>query len=116
MVYLAIALLVMSVIVVPGKGALHSFSLSWIVPYIYLTYFHATSYTNEWTSSIVSSIARPSLKGGFSLGDCCDSDSFKETTSELLNNIGFLVVAVIGGWLVFGIAKIVDKYLTKEKD
>lgn len=44
--YLSICFVVVNFIIVPKQYALHSISLSWIVPYLYLTFFQSTAYTN----------------------------------------------------------------------
>ena len=51
---LSIILTVINLIVVPTRYALHSLTLSWIVPYLYCTLFLATSYSTEWVASITS--------------------------------------------------------------
>jgi uncharacterized membrane protein YozB (DUF420 family) len=78
---LSLLLLLMSLLVVPRKYAVHSSSISWLPAYLYLIYFHSTSYTNEWVSSSLTNIQHIALQGGFSLGDCCYHDSFKGLTS-----------------------------------
>ena len=98
----------MCLVVIPRKWAIHSLSLSWLPPYIYFVYFHSTSYTNEWISASVSSTFRQSLRGGFSFGDCCSVDTIKGTTSEFLNNSGFIMLVLVVSWLVYGAAKLID--------
>lgn len=55
-------------LIVPKRNAIHSVSLSWVVPYLYLTYCHSTSYSNEWVSSTLTNIRHMALVGGLSLG------------------------------------------------
>lgn len=105
---LSLVLIVMCLIVVPRKWALHSLSLSWLPPYIYLIYFHSTAYTNDWISASVGGLARQSMKGGVTLGDCCSVDSIKGTSSEFLSNAGLIILALIVGWAIYGLAKLVD--------
>ena len=98
----------MTLLIVPKKWALHSVSLYWILPYLYLTYFHSTSYQNEWISSTMTNISKQALKAGFSVGECCSIDDFQSTTSEVFSNIGFIIIGLIAGWAIYGLINVFD--------
>lgn len=102
------ALIMMCIVIIPRKWAIHSLTLSWIPAYFYLTYFHSTAYTNEWISSSLLSLQKQSLKGGFSLGSCCHHDEYYFTSSQLFNNIGIGIIVLTVSWVVFGLAKCID--------
>ena len=106
--FLSIGLLIVALLVIPRKYALHSLSIVWLPAYFYLTYFHSTASTNEWISSTLMNISSQAFKGGFSLGPCCTTDEYYETTSQLLSNMGIVLIAIILSWLTYGIAKVVD--------
>lgn len=101
--YLSIVLTILNLIVVPRRYALHSLTLSWIVPYLYSTLFLSTSYTTEWVASIASKLKHVAAYWGFSLGECCERDYIQSTTSELMDNVGAILCLLAASWIAFGI-------------
>lgn len=47
---LALTFTILNLVIIPRKNGLHSVSTSWIVPYIFIVYFHSTAYTTQWIS------------------------------------------------------------------
>lgn len=78
---LALMLILLNLVIVPKKYALHSVSVSWLVPYLYFTLFYSTCYTTEWISPMASNLKYLSGFFGFSFGICCTADSIQGTTS-----------------------------------
>ena len=93
----------------PQRYAVHSLSISWIVPYFYITFFRATSYTNEWISSTLSRTQYQSLLGGISFGTCCYNDTFLSITSQIFNNTGYIFLGLVASWILFLVSKLIDK-------
>lgn len=107
--YLALAFAVINYLVVPNKYGLHSASLSWTVPYIYIVYFHSTPYTTQWISSSAGGLKYQALSGGLSLGDCCWRDSFQGTTSQIFTNMGYIILLMVVAWSLFGCVKLFQR-------
>ena len=105
--YLSIGLVCVNFIIVPPRYGLHSLSLAWLVPFIYITYYRATSYTSEWVSSTVADLHYPVLFGGLSLGDCCVSDSLKGMTSQVFENAGYMFAGIVMMWSLLLLVKLV---------
>jgi hypothetical protein len=93
--------MILNLIVTPKKYAMHSLTFSFIVPYLYFTLFYSTSYTSEWISSIASRLKYPSAYWGFSFGQCCSIDAIKNTSSEIMDNIGAILLVFIAIWGIF---------------
>jgi hypothetical protein len=104
--YLSITLTLLNLIVVPRRYALHSLTLSWIVPYLYFTLFLSTSYTTEWVASIATKLKHIAGYWGFSLGECCVHDDIQSTTSELMHNVGAILCVLAASWVVFGLVSL----------
>ena len=49
------------------------------------------------------------------MGDCCSIDSIKGTTNEFLSNIGLVMLVLLVGWALFGIAKLIDDCSGRDK-
>lgn len=113
--YLALVFMVVNVIIVPKRYAVHSVSLTWIVPYLYLAYFQSTAYSNEWISSTIRNTKYQALVGGISLGKCCEEDTFMTTTSQTFANVGFIFAGLIAGWSVFGVSRVISYCSPSEK-
>lgn len=104
--YLSIILNILNLIVVPRRYALHSLTLSWIVPYLYFTLFLSTNYTTEWVASITNKLKNIAGYWGFSLGECCVQDYIQLTTSELIHNVGAILSILAASWVAFGIVSV----------
>lgn len=107
--YLALAFAIINYLVVPNKYGLHSASLSWMVPYLYIVYFHSTAYTTQWISSSAAGLRHQALSGGLSFGDCCWQDTFQGTTSQVFTNMGFILLMLLAGWSLLGCASLVQR-------
>lgn len=98
---LALLLVLLNLVIVPKKYALHSVSVTWLVPYLYFTLFYSTCYTTEWISPMASHLKYIAAYFGFSLGSCCSADSIQGTTSELINNVGVILLILVALWVVY---------------
>lgn len=108
--YLSIGLLVLNLMIVPKSYGLHSITMVWITPILFFTYYYSTSYSNEWISKIMASTQIFSFYSGFSLGMCCSADTFKNMSSEVTYNIGYILIVLVVFWLAFGVLKAISVY------
>ena len=98
---LALLLVLLNLVVVPKKYALHSVSVAWLVPYLYFTLFYSTAYSTEWISPMASNLKYMAGYFGFSFGSCCSADTIQGTTSELISNVGVILLILVSLWIVY---------------
>ncbi len=73
--YLALALMIRSLIVVPKKTHLHSFTFSFIVGKVWLIFGLSLENKLDWVNYVLNDIKGFAFIGGISMGSCCRSVS-----------------------------------------
>ncbi len=68
---LSLLLLIVSLIAIPKKTHLHSFTLSFIIAKVWLIFGLALEGKLDWTSHILKCVKNFAMIGGESMGDCC---------------------------------------------
>jgi len=111
--YLALSLLILSLMAVSKKMHLHSFTFTVIVAKVWLTFGLTLEDKLDWVNTVLQDIKPFAMIGGISLGKCCtNQSSFYEHSSEFLSNSLYILILWIISWIFCGILYTINKFCT----
>jgi hypothetical protein len=106
--------MVLSLVIIPKKTHLHSFTFSFIVAKVWLIFGLALEDKLDWVNHVLKDIKPWAMVGGFSMGPCCHNVStFYEYKSELVSNSLFVLIAWVAVWMTLGVVYFINKFISK---